>query len=78
MIRTFLFLLVIGFSFFFDHVTDISGKYGGSSYLYSGHWSWIYSHANKACIDSSRLAVESLPGEPSLMEWLALQRNEKQ
>lgn len=63
---------------FFDHVTDITGKYGGSTYLYSGHWSWIYSHANKARIDPNGRAVESMPGEPSLMEWLSLQRNEKQ
>lgn len=78
MIRTFCFYWLLDSLFFFDHVTDISGKYGGSSYLYSGHWSWIYSHANKARIDSNGLAVESLPGEPSLMEWLALQRSVKQ
>jgi predicted peptidase len=62
---------------FFDHVDDISGEFGGADYLYSGHWSWIYSHANKARINSDGRAVESLPGQPSLMEWLADQSREK-
>lgn len=61
---------------FFDHVTDVSGEYGGNAYHYSGHWSWIYSHVNKARMNSNGQAVESLPGKPSLMEWLALQRTE--
>lgn len=62
---------------FFDHVIDISGNYGGMSRHYSGHWSWIYSHANKARIDSEGRPVESLPGQPSLMEWMAEQSREK-
>lgn len=63
---------------YFDHVVDISGIYGGESHHYSGHWSWVYSHANKARIDSDGQPVESLPGKPSLMEWLSVQSTEKQ
>jgi len=62
---------------FYDHVYDVSGEFGGTDYHYSGHWSWIYSHANKARINSNGQAVESLPGQPSLMEWLADQTREK-
>jgi predicted peptidase len=62
---------------FFDHVSDVSGEFGGADYHYSGHWSWIYSHVNKARINSNGQAVESLPGQPSLMEWLADQTREK-
>lgn len=62
---------------YFDHVFDISGEYGGMSHHYSGHWSWIYSHANKARIDAQGRPVNSLPNQPSLMEWLADQSTEK-
>jgi poly(3-hydroxybutyrate) depolymerase len=58
---------------YFDHVTDITGDYGGQAYHYSGHWSWIYSHTNKAILNSQGQPVESLEGEPSIMDWLATQ-----
>lgn len=56
---------------FYDHVTDITGFYGGENYYYNGHWSWIYSHANLAKLDYDGTPVK-LNGRPvTLMEWLA-------
>ncbi|MEM7381949.1 MAG: alpha/beta hydrolase-fold protein [Bacteroidota bacterium] len=58
----------------YDHVTDITGFYGGDNYRYSGHWSWIYSHANTASLDFDGTPV-MLDGRPvSIMEWMAAQR----
>jgi predicted esterase len=56
---------------YYDHVTDLSGAYGGEQYYFNGHWSWIYSHANHA-----RLGYDGKPvlhkGKPvTIMEWLA-------
>ena len=58
---------------YFDHVVDITGVFGGDGYHYSGHWSWIYSHANKATLDYDGKPVR-LDGKPvSVMEWMAAQ-----
>ncbi len=58
---------------FYDHVTDLSGVYGGKDYHFNGHWSWIYSHANHADFDFDGKPVV-LGGMPvTLMEWLAKQ-----
>lgn len=59
---------------FYDHVTDITGFYGGEDYHYNGHWSWIYSHANLARTDLDGFPV-MLDGRPvTIMEWVAAQR----
>jgi len=59
---------------YYDHVTDITGFYGGKDYRYPGHWSWIYSHANLARTDVDGSPV-LLDGRPvSIMEWLAAQK----
>lgn len=56
---------------FYDHVTDLSGFYGGDNYFFNGHWSWIYSHANHAKLDYDGTPVK-LNGRPvTIMEWLA-------
>jgi poly(3-hydroxybutyrate) depolymerase len=58
----------------YDHVTDITGFYGGENYRYNGHWSWIYSHANTARTDFDGSMV-MLNGRPvTIMEWLAAQK----
>jgi predicted peptidase len=58
----------------YDHVTDITGFYGGENYRYNGHWSWIYSHANTARTDFDGSPV-MLNGRPvTIMEWLAAQK----
>ncbi|MFN8354022.1 MAG: prolyl oligopeptidase family serine peptidase [Spirosomataceae bacterium] len=58
---------------FYDHVTDITGFFGGENYYYNGHWSWIYSHANTAKLDYDGKPV-TLNGRPvTIMEWLAAQ-----
>ena len=58
---------------FYDHVVDITGFYGGNDFHYEGHWSWIYSHANKCRLDYDGLPVE-VEGRPvTIMEWLAAQ-----
>lgn len=57
----------------YDHVVDISGQYGGGDFYYSGHWSWIYSHANKAYLDADGSPV-TIDGRPvRVMDWLAEQ-----
>lgn len=58
---------------FYDHVTDITGFFGGSNHYYNGHWSWIYSHANQAKrdYDGAPVIVQNRP--VTLMEWLAAQ-----
>ncbi|MCW5515755.1 glucan-binding protein [Muriicola sp. Z0-33] len=59
---------------YYDHVTDISGFYGGDGYHYNGHWSWIYSHANHAEFDFDGEPVK-IQGRPvSIMEWMAAQK----
>ena len=58
---------------FYDHVTDLSGVYGGKDYHFNGHWSWIYSHVNHANFDFKGDAVK-VDGKPvTLMEWMAKQ-----
>ncbi|MDG1570848.1 prolyl oligopeptidase family serine peptidase [Robiginitalea sp. M366] len=60
---------------YYDHVTDITGQYGGEDFHYSGHWSWIYSHANTATLDYDGKPV-TLKGTPvTVMQWLAAQKN---
>lgn len=57
----------------YDHVTDITGLYGGEDFKYLGHFSWIYSHANHCTLDYDGQPV-LLNGQPtSVMEWLAAQ-----
>jgi predicted esterase len=59
---------------FYDHVTDLTGFFGGDDYRYNGHWSWIYSHANKADFDFDGKPV-ILNGKPvTLMYWMANQK----
>lgn len=58
---------------FFDHVVDITGLFGGEGYHYSGHWSWIYCHANvcRRDVDGSPVLLDGRP--VTIMEWLAAQ-----
>jgi len=62
---------------FYDHVTDITGFYGGDDYHYNGHWSWIYSHSNMARteLDGSQVLLDGRP--VTIMEWMAAQRKKK-
>ena len=59
---------------YYDHVADITNLYGGDDFRYNGHWSWIYSHANKATrdYDGSPVLVDGRPA--TLMQWLAAQK----
>lgn len=57
----------------FDHVIDITNQFGGEDYHYMGHFSWIYSHANKCQLDYDGSPVK-VEGHPvTLMGWLARQ-----
>lgn len=58
---------------FYDHVTDITGFFGGDDYRYNGHWSWIYLHANlsRRDFDGSPVLVKGRP--VTVMEWMAAQ-----
>ncbi len=60
---------------YYDHVVDITNFFGGEDYHYPGHWSWIYSHANKSQkdYDGSPVMVNKVP--VTIMQWLALQSN---
>ena len=58
---------------FYDHVTDITGFFGGDDYYYNGHWSWIYSHANHASLDFDGKPVMLNNRPVTIMEWLAEQ-----
>ncbi|WP_268036058.1 prolyl oligopeptidase family serine peptidase [Algoriphagus sp. PAP.12] len=58
---------------YYKHVTDITGFYGGEDYYYPGHWSWIYSHANKARLDFDGKQVYSEDRPVTIMEWLSEQ-----
>lgn len=62
---------------YFDHVTDITGFFGGEDYHYPGHWSWIYSHANVARrnMDGTFVKIDSKP--VTIMEWLAAQQRSR-
>jgi predicted peptidase len=58
---------------YYDHVTDLSGFFGGENYYYNGHWSWIYSHSNHAKLDYDGKPV-IYKGKPvTIMEWMAAQ-----
>ena len=58
---------------YFDHVVDLTGLFGGPDYHYNGHFSWIYSHANKCMLDYDGSYV-TVGGRPvSIMEWMARQ-----
>jgi predicted peptidase len=58
----------------FDHVIDITNQFGGEDFHYIGHFSWIYSHANKCQLDYDGLPV-TIDGQPvTLMGWLAKQK----
>ncbi len=58
----------------YDHVTDITGVFGGDGYRYNGHFSWVYLHANQCRMDMDGKPV-MLDGRPTtIMEWLAAQR----
>ncbi|MFK7984211.1 MAG: prolyl oligopeptidase family serine peptidase [Saprospiraceae bacterium] len=55
----------------YDHVVDITNQFGGDNYYYLGHFSWIYSHANKCQLDYDGTPVK-VNGQPTtLMGWLA-------
>ena len=57
----------------FDHVIDVTGQYGGESYHYNGHWSWVYLHDNQVFYDYDNQPV-LWKGKPvSIMEWMAAQ-----
>lgn len=56
---------------FYDHVTDLSGFYGGENYLFPAHWSWIYSHTNHARLDYDGKFVLHKGKPVTIMEWLA-------
>lgn len=58
---------------YFDHVTDITNQFGGNNFHYMGHFSWIYSHANKCQNDYDGKPVK-IDGQPvTLMGWMARQ-----
>ena len=59
---------------YFDHVIDVSGKYGGEQLKYPGHWSWIYSHTNECRLDYDGKPVIHNGSEASLMSWMATHR----
>jgi predicted esterase len=59
---------------YYDHVTDLSGIYGGEDYYFPGHWSWIYSHANDANFDFDNKPVLINGKDVTIMEWLAAQK----
>jgi predicted esterase len=58
---------------YYDHVTDITGFFGGDDYRYNGHWSWIYSHANDADFDFDGKPVIVNGRAVTIMEWMAMQ-----
>jgi predicted esterase len=57
----------------YNQVTDITGIFGGENFVYNGHWSWIYSHANlaKTEFDGSLVRISGRP--VSIMEWMSVQ-----
>jgi predicted peptidase len=58
---------------YYDHVTDLSGFFGGENYYYAGHWSWIYSHVNHAKVDFDGSPVKLNNRPVTIMEWMAAQ-----
>lgn len=62
---------------YYDHVTDVTGLFGGMNFRYNGHFSWVYSHANVARTDFDGSSV-LLNGRPvTIMEWTAAQKRKK-
>jgi predicted peptidase len=59
---------------FYDHVTDLSGFFGGENYHFNGHWSWIYSHSNTAKLDFDGNPVKIKDKPVTIMEWMATQK----
>jgi poly(3-hydroxybutyrate) depolymerase len=59
---------------FYNHVVDITGQYGGDSYHYNGHWSWVYLHANECRLDldGSPVKVNGIP--VNIMQWVSAQK----
>lgn len=60
---------------YFDHVVDITNQFGGENFHYMGHFSWIYSHANKCQLDYDGKPVMLDGKSVTLMGWLARQNN---
>ena len=59
---------------YYDHVIDLTGLFGGDTFHYPGHFSWIYSHTNHCRLDDDGEPVR-VNGQPvTLMAWLAAQR----
>ncbi len=58
---------------YYDHVSDLSGFYGGDDYHFSGHWSWIYSHSNDADFDFGGQDVMVEGRSVTILEWLSAQ-----
>lgn len=59
---------------FFEHVVDITNQFGGATFHYNGHFSWVYSHTNKCQLDYDGTPV-TIDGQPvTLMGWLARQK----
>ena len=49
---------------YYDHVIDLTGLFGGATFHYPGHFSWVYSHTDHARTEVDGKSV-------SLLEWLA-------
>lgn len=62
---------------YFDHVTDLTGVFGGKDYHYNGHFSWIYSHTNKCYLDYDGQPVLHNGKKINIMEWMANQKKNK-
>lgn len=60
---------------FYDNVKDITGQYGGDSYHYNGHWSWVYLHANECHLDYDGSPVKVNGMSVNIMQWLSVQSN---
>jgi predicted esterase len=58
---------------YYDHVIDITGQYGGDSYYYNGHWSWVYLHANESHLDYDGSPVKVKGISVNIMQWLSAQ-----
>ncbi len=59
---------------FYDHVVDITNQYGGDSYHYNGHWSWVYLHANECRLDYDGKPVKVNGMSVNIMQWLSAQK----
>ena len=52
---------------FYDHITDLTGAFGGDDFHYPGHFSWVPCHANHCRTDINGKST-------TIMAWLAAQR----